>query len=168
MTSWTLSTSISRYSCLVACSTATASPWSVSVIRLMWSLSVRETARESMLKLRARIRLATRLSTPGRSMTSTTRMWRWASPVPGNQAVGGRVLADVGGVGGVGRLGWRVAWSGVIPPAPTVSIRSDRPLPAGMMGNTFCSCSISNQMSAGPSTACAARMAGSTSLACSP
>ena len=42
---------------------------------------------------------------------------------------------------------------------PHFSIRSDRPLPAGIIGKMFCSSAISNQMSAGPSTACAARIA---------
>ena len=35
---------------------------------------------------------------------------------------------------------------------PHFSMRSDRPLPAGIIGKTFCSSAISNQMSAGPST----------------
>ena len=46
---------------------------------------------------------------------------------------------------------------------PHFSIRSDRPLPAGIIGKTFCSSAISNQTSAGPSTAWAARIASSTS-----
>ena len=45
---------------------------------------------------------------------------------------------------------------------PRCSIRSDRPLPAGIIGSTFCVCSISNQTSAGPSWAWAPRMASST------
>ena len=36
-------------------------------------------------------------------------------------------------------------------------------MPAGIIGKTFCSSAISNQMSAGPSTAWAARIASSTS-----
>ena len=62
------------------------------VIRLTLSRSVRETASESMLKLRARMRLATRLRTPGRFMTSTTRMWRCAVPVPGRARGGGALV----------------------------------------------------------------------------
>ena len=46
---------------------------------------------------------------------------------------------------------------------PHVSMRSDRPLPAGIIGKTFCSSAISNQTSAGPSTAWADRIASSTS-----
>jgi hypothetical protein len=42
-------------------------------------------------------------------------------------------------------------------------MRSERPFPAGIIGNTFCSSAISNQMSAGPSTPWANRMASSTS-----
>ena len=46
---------------------------------------------------------------------------------------------------------------------PHFSIRSERPLPAGMIGKTFCSSAISNQTSEGPSTAFAASIAGRTS-----
>src|ERR1019366_7562710 len=49
-----------------------------------------------MLKLRARIRLATRLSTPGRLSTIATRMWRWTSPDPGRARVGGAEWAGPG------------------------------------------------------------------------
>ena len=72
------------------------------------------------------------------------------------------------GGGGLVWAGWRVLAVGSVvgahsSGAPQVSIRSDRPLPAGIIGNTFCSSAISNQISAGPSTACAALMAVSTS-----
>ncbi len=46
---------------------------------------------------------------------------------------------------------------------PQVSMRSERPLPAGIIGKTFCSSAISNQTRAGPSTALAASIAGRTS-----
>ena len=86
--SWTLSTSTSRYSCLPICSTAKSSPRSVTVMRLMPGRSVWPTTSDSMLKLRARTRLDTRLRTPGRSLTKTTTTWRLTEPVPGHVARG--------------------------------------------------------------------------------
>ena len=58
--------------------------------------------------------------------------------------------------GGAGRVAHSSA-------PPHFSMRSDRPLPAGIIGKTFCSSAISNQMRAGPSTAWAALIASSTS-----
>src|SRR5262245_26066736 len=49
-----------------------------------------------MLKLRARMRLETRFSTPGRSTTSATRRWRRVSPLPGRARGGGAVWAGAG------------------------------------------------------------------------
>ena len=68
------------------------------------------------------------------------------------------------GDGPRGRRGGAVVpLSALIRSAPQSSMRSDRPLPAGMIGKTFCSLAISNQTSAGPSTAFAASTAGRTS-----
>ena len=52
-------------------------------MRLMPGRSVWPTTSDSMLKLRARTRLDTRLRTPGRSLTNTTTTWRLTEPVPG-------------------------------------------------------------------------------------
>ena len=96
-------------------------------MRLTSSLSVWLTASDSMLKSRARMRLATRLRTPGRFWTTATRTCRRCSPDPGDRAArrgdataGGRCVA---------------AHSA----SSRSSMRSDRPLPAGIIGKTFCS-----------------------------
>src|SRR5664280_1978422 len=56
-----------------------------------------------LLKLRARMRLATRLRTPGLFMTIATRTWRCASPLPGMSRAGGAVCAGAAPI--VGPLG---------------------------------------------------------------
>src|SRR3954447_7295569 len=62
-------------------------------MRLTSSLSVWLTASESMLKLRARIRLETRLRTPGLLRTTATRTCRRVSPPPGSARDGGALWA---------------------------------------------------------------------------
>ena len=160
VTSWTLSTSISRYSCLAACSTATSSPSSVMVMRLMSGWSVWLTASDSMLKLRARMRrrdavedarpveddrdedVTVRSPLPGQCPGRRSRVGRAGRPAsrPGRGRRPRRHLA----VGA--RVGRHSSGS-----SPHVSMRSDRPLPAGIIGKTFCVSAISNQTSAGPS-----------------
>ena len=69
------------------------------VIRLTSGWSVRLTASESMLKLRARISDETRLRTPGLSRTIATSVWRRCSPPPGSARGGGAdVAVRAGGV----------------------------------------------------------------------
>jgi hypothetical protein len=65
----------------------------VIVIRLVSSRSVLLTASESMLKLRARMRLDTRLRTPGLFVTIATRTCRRVSPEPGRARGGGTAWA---------------------------------------------------------------------------
>jgi len=61
----------------------------VIVIRLTSGWSVRLTASESMLKLRARINDETRLSTPGLSRTIAINVCCRVSPPPGSARGGG-------------------------------------------------------------------------------
>ena len=90
-------------------------------------------------------------------------MWRWASPVPGTWRSGG-----VSWPTWAGWAGW-AGWAAVGPVGGHSSgpqgLDQGRtgPSPAGIIGKTFCSSAISNQMKAGPSTDWAKRMAGSTS-----
>src|SRR5262245_403799 len=75
------------------------------VIRDRPGWSVRETARESMLKFRARMRLETRFRTPGLSTTSATSRWSRVAPVPGTARGGGAVWAGAPVAPGAGRDG---------------------------------------------------------------
>src|SRR4030042_4731200 len=69
-----LTTSITLSSCFLTCSTLASSPSTTIVIRDRLDCSVCPTAILSMLKLRRRKRLETRLSTPGLSSTKATKI----------------------------------------------------------------------------------------------
>ncbi len=92
-------------------------------------------------------------------------VWRRVSPPPGRARGGGAAWAGEAAparrLRPAATVRARVAAHSSAP--SQVSIRSDRPLPAGIIGKTFCSSAISNQTRAGPSTAWAARIASSTS-----
>src|SRR3989304_120280 len=65
------------------------------VMRLISGFSVCPTASDSMLKLRARMRLATRFRTPGRLLTMATSTWRRGAPEPGPEGARGVLFAGV-------------------------------------------------------------------------
>ena len=132
---------------MVACSIATSSPWSVIVIRLTSGWSVWLTARDSMLKLRARIRLLTRFRTPGLSRTIATRTCRCFSPLPGMARGGGATCAGTaepvtgGGAvaGGTAAGGTAAGGTAAGPeaiPFPFGFVVTPRPRPTSRSGRT--------------------------------
>ena len=84
-----LSTFTSLFSCFVTCSSGFSSTLTTIVIRERPGVSVGPTASESMLNPRAANSPAMRVSTPGRSSTSTDSVCRWpfirSAPPPGSR-----------------------------------------------------------------------------------